>query len=746
VAGAALALARASARAAPPARARPAPAAPGPGLALLAAAALAGAATLGFEVLGARAAALRLGSSLAAWALVLALFLAALALGNAVAARPAGAARTPARVLGAIEIAAAAALLLLGGWLVRDPVTPAAGLTAAGAAGVALALFPGVALMGAAFPFLVRLATDAGGGAGARFGALSAANTAGGIAGSLLAPFVLLPAFGLRGAVVACALAGAALGAFFLATAALPWRRRARDGALAAAALALAAGASALGGRDGAGRRLLFEAHGPQASVAVLREGTRRDLYVDGDAEASSGGAARATEEWLALLPLALHPSPARVFEVGLGSGITLGTAARFPLEEVGCVEIASGVLRAAGYFAPENGGIVARARRNADGSVHPPRVAIELADARTALLRERGRWDVVVANTVHPWSVGATGLYSVEYGERIRGALRPGGLAAQWLPLELPEPAFAALLRTWFAVFPHGDLWWGAGNVILLGAEAPLPAPDAERFERLRRHAPDALARLALGDLAELAARRVAGAEAVRAALGAGALLTDDRPRLELWSARQRAAAEAAGGLAVLERIAEEAAGREPGRRAIADFVASRAAHARGETGAAGRLEARAEAAGLGLARAARVERAAAAAAALFREGRLAEAAGAFRRLLAESPAHGDARFGLAASLYRQGDHAAARGELETLVVEAPAHAEAWNLLGALRAEAADGPGARHAFERALAADPWYPEALANAARLAEAAGDADAAARYRARQHRAGGPLRES
>ena len=78
----------------------------------LLAAGLAGAATLGFEVVAARLAAIQLGSSLFAWAVVLALFLTGLAIGNALFAGRASRSIHPMRELGAIESAAALALAI----------------------------------------------------------------------------------------------------------------------------------------------------------------------------------------------------------------------------------------------------------------------------------------------------------------------------------------------------------------------------------------------------------------------------------------------------------------------------------------------------------------------------------------------------------------------------------------------------------------------------------------------------------
>ena len=59
-------------------------------------------------------------------------------------------------------------------------------------------VLPAAFLMGGAFPFFVRLAVRDPQLATA-FGQVSAANTAGGIVGALLAPFALLPLLGLDG-------------------------------------------------------------------------------------------------------------------------------------------------------------------------------------------------------------------------------------------------------------------------------------------------------------------------------------------------------------------------------------------------------------------------------------------------------------------------------------------------------------------------------------------------------------------
>ena len=56
-------------------------------------------------------------------------------------------------------------------------------------------------------------------------------------------------------------------------------------------------------------------------------------------------------EQNQALLPLMTHPDPRRVFLLGLGTGITAGTALRHPVERLVVCEIAPDVIAAAATY-----------------------------------------------------------------------------------------------------------------------------------------------------------------------------------------------------------------------------------------------------------------------------------------------------------------------------------------------------------------------------------------------------------
>ena len=287
---------------------------------------------------------------------------------------------------------------------------------------------------------------------------------------------------------------------------------------------------------------------------------------------------------------------------------------------------------------------------------------------------------------------------------------LRPGGIAAQWLPVErIGAESLAAILRSFFGVFPDGALWWGAGNLIALGSGAPIATPD-ESVLRARLAATGLEpGRVRAADPAELRASRIASAAAVRAALGPGEILSDDRPILEARVLRQPAGAGAVQRLLV--RIADAAVndpGSSPAARAWLQSLAARAA---GDVPGAASLEAQAAAAGL----AALVARAQAQP--LVEDGyralaerRLEAAARAFRDALLLDPDQRDARFGLAGVALLGGRQAAAIAELRALLDRFPDDAAAHNELSAALDRAGDHPGARRAAQRALDANPFYP------------------------------------
>ncbi|HZU95739.1 MAG TPA: fused MFS/spermidine synthase [Planctomycetota bacterium] len=177
--------------------------------ALLVAYLLSGGAALIYQVVWARALALRFGSDVVATSIVLAVFMGGLALGGWIGAPVADRAKRPLVIYGLLELAVGVCGLLIEPLLgAADPILRSAyqgwfetarlryECVRVGIA--ALALLPPTTLMGMTLPLVIRHVVrdkDSLGHLGARFYAV---NTLGALLGTLASGFVLVPALGVR--------------------------------------------------------------------------------------------------------------------------------------------------------------------------------------------------------------------------------------------------------------------------------------------------------------------------------------------------------------------------------------------------------------------------------------------------------------------------------------------------------------------------------------------------------------------
>ena len=435
-----------------------------------------GAITLALEALASRAFALVHENSLYSFATVVAVLLAGLA-GGAAVARAMLRRGIAARTLTAAGWAGAGAwMVVLPAMFVR--LTALEYLTAdrlfihearlALLAGATL-LPPGV-LLGLVLPALMHEEGEVERQGGPAAGAVLAANTAGAIIGPFVALFALAPTAGLWTAVSvlgACSIAGAAIAA----------RRAGRTihtGVAAAAVTAIVAfvvtaPASLPRLKLAAGERLLHLGEGAFGSVAVVeRNGHRRiklnNFYVLG------GTLAAGDERLQGHIPLLLHPQPERVAFLGLGTAISFSAIRFHPVRAALGLELVPEVVDAArDWFGDANLGVLA-----------DPRVSVRVEDARSYAAATRDRFDVVVGDLAVPWRRGESSLYTRESFDAVRRMLAPGGLYCQWIPLyQISEAEFDSIAASFLDAFPKTTIWRGdfrAGEaaVALIGHTSP--------------------------------------------------------------------------------------------------------------------------------------------------------------------------------------------------------------------------------------------------------------------------------
>ena len=497
-----------------------------------------GLSSLALEVLLTRLLVTVTGASIYAFGIVLAVFLLGIAIGSwqarPILARP----ESGAGLLAACGLAVPS-LALLGvialRWQLGEPdlfaslanrmpsATGTAALWASHVLFAVLALLPSAIAFGMALPAAAALAGERRPRASVErtLGRVYAANTAGALAGSLLAGFALLPATGPR--------AGFALALLpCLAAAALvPGRSSGRLALGAAAALVLGVLALWPAERPGGGR-ILFHAAGVSEMVAVEESveasgAVVRSLRLNGKVEASTAPVDLRLQRLLGHIPGLLHGNVRSALVIGMGTGMTAGSLLDLPtLERLRVFEIEPRVRDAAAFFADWNGPLLP-----------DPRLTVQLADGRHALRRATERFDLITADPIHVWSRGSSDLYTLEYYRTMAARLAPGGIASQWLPLyELSTRDVKTVAATWCAAFPHTRAYLTAYDLALVGSLEPLEGNLAaiELPERVARN----LAPVGVHSGAELAALRVADDADLRDWVAGVAPMRDDRPVLE--------------------------------------------------------------------------------------------------------------------------------------------------------------------------------------------------------------------
>ncbi len=448
---------------------------------------LSGFTALAAEVVWTRQLSLLLGATVYTFSILLAVFLAGLGVGSAVASSLVARLRRPAEALGWCQLAlvvtiplGAWTILQVLPWWTLDPVSAEDPWKrfAWDTLRAVVAMGPAALFWGASFPLGIAASADGRRDPGRRIGLLSAANTLGAIVGALGFSLVVAPGVGTQVAQQAMVAVAAVSAAILLVPARGP-------GALGRAAALAAGGARVVPpvpagliayGRVvhqwATGAEFLYLAEGSSASVAVSRyPDGRLDFHVSGKVVASTDELDMRVQRMLGHLPALVHPRPRTVLVVGCGAGVTAGTFVRYPeVERIVLVEIEPRVMEGArDHFGPWNHDVL-----------RDPRTVVVPDDARHYLATTRETFDIITSDPIHPWVKGSATLYSEEYLSLCRDRLNPGGVVTQWVPFYETSPeAVKSQIGTFLRVFPYGSVWNSATldeghDVVLLGHKGP--------------------------------------------------------------------------------------------------------------------------------------------------------------------------------------------------------------------------------------------------------------------------------
>lgn len=220
--------------------------------------------------------------------------------------------------------------------------------------------------------------------------------------------------------------------------------------------------------------RVLFVSEEPEATVWVTRDrrSGAKKLIIDGFEASGEGLVSEHYMRWMGHLPPLATPGRSRGLVICFGTGQTANAARKHGIGRLDIADISHAVFEAAPLFELN------------EGVLEDPNVRHFVMDGRALLRRSAiATYDFVTLEPMPPNFAGANNLYSREFYELVRSRLRPAGVLAQWIPFHLMSLAHAvASIATLASVFPHARLWLDpvGGTGIVLGGQEPWRMSDS--------------------------------------------------------------------------------------------------------------------------------------------------------------------------------------------------------------------------------------------------------------------------
>jgi spermidine synthase len=376
-----------------------------------------------------------------------------------------------------------------------------------------LVMLPATFCAGTTLPLITRVLMLSGAGERA-IGTVYAVNTLGSIVGVALAGLFLMPLLGLKGLLVLGAALDIALGFWLMSMrrpraderARLPAWQRSATSSLALPAFATA-GLLALIAlvadfdlaritsgvyrhgvvADGDSYTFPFYKDGRTATVS-MRRGTDgfMTLATNGKPDASldkdwmdtvnTKDNLRltrdiATQVLLPLIALAHAPRAQSAAVIGHGSGMSSHVLLGSPqLKELVTIEIEPEMIRASRLFRPAN-------RRVFDD----PRSSFVIDDAKSYFASSGRQFDLILSEPSNPWVSGVSGLFTVEFYERVKRQLSDSAVFGQWLHLyELNDGLVTSVLAAIDTVFPAYEIFYTSNSdILVVASKDSLRIPD---------------------------------------------------------------------------------------------------------------------------------------------------------------------------------------------------------------------------------------------------------------------------
>ena len=500
---------------------------------------LSGTTSFVYEVLWTRLLSHILGGSVAAFATMLASFLSGIAIGSAIASRIAVSTERSVRAFVVVQACIAFTSMAIYQWL-HLAIPTEQGLS--GNVGIAIAiLLPATLFIGATFPLAVRIYATSAARAANSSAQVYSWNTVGAIFGAAFAGFFLIPALKYEGTIKVVVLTNILLG--FAAAIAITRVRLWLAGGMAALFVGLVALYNPLLPEDilrtssiddPAKGEFLYYDVGRSSTVLMTREdgtlGLRNNGLPEAGTEFRGSPPSRNTQQALATLPGVIRPDAKSMLIVGFGGGNAVNGVPP-SVEKIDVIELEPKVIEA---------NQLAGDLRVTD-PLADPRLSIYINDARSALSLTDKTWDAIISQPSHPWTAGASHLYTREYMVLAANHLTQDGVFLQWMASQfVTESLLRSLCATMLDVFNYVKVYHLFPEVLFfVGSQEPLNTEfELATTGRPVIDSPPFFYHMGLASAEDLLAGLVLDTEGVRTFSKDASLLTDNFNRMATESA----------------------------------------------------------------------------------------------------------------------------------------------------------------------------------------------------------------
>ncbi len=512
---------------------------------------ISGLAAMGSELIWARLLVYIFGTTTYAFTTMLVTFLLGIAIGSAIVSRFVDKLKSPVHAFALLEallgVAVLGSIILLANFVpIGDKIVSILKISSWQGRVVlrfieaGLIMLPSTLIMGAIFPIVGRLSVRSVKLVGRGIGNIYSANTFGGIFGSVIAAFILLPLLGAARSMLFMIY-------LYLGVSLLLFIILMKSGLrkiLFSTAFAIFVILSllfippdmfsSLFNANEEGSELVFWDEGVSGTVTVHRYPNDRMIAADGCNVAGTLFELRTTQKLQGHIPLLLNPNPESVLQIGFGSGETSRIVLLYDVKNFDCVEICYEIIKAAPYFADIN-----------DNVVDNPRFNLKITDGKNYALLTHKKYDVILNDSTYPTLSGSSALYTRDHFQACWQKLNPGGVFSSWVPLDLREIDLKTIFRTFSEIFPSCSLWLAPNSenkhALIVGVKGDLKI-DLKRLKEImsRTEIREDFQEIGIHGPFSLLSSFLLDPEGVGKFSSGGMINTDDRPYLEFYAPRR--------------------------------------------------------------------------------------------------------------------------------------------------------------------------------------------------------------